>query len=214
MDLTASTPQGTAFCVLHNRAKGRIDSWLSSGSLCDLMQVVLLEKAFHGANLPMSKVEGCHTSLLRLQDSTSSRCLEPHLELSHGTQGHRDNPRVLELASEQWLVVRVPSHLMIAVLVEVQVDAVWKHGVLVLVIEIEATEPTLGHLQEPIRKGHCIDLLLAVTVRAPTTFFDEPHGLPGDSSSAMDFDPIHLFLDLIEIVMRHMLLLAHVHPGA
>ena len=25
----------------------------------------------------------------------SSRCLEPHLELSHGTQGHRDNPRVL-----------------------------------------------------------------------------------------------------------------------
>ena len=37
----------------------------------------------------------------------------------------------------------------------------------VLVIEIEATEPTLGHLQEPIRKGHCIDLLLAVTVRAP-----------------------------------------------
>ena len=37
----------------------------------------------------------------------------------------------------------------------------------VLVIEIEATEPTLGHLQEPIGKGHCTDLLLAVTVRAP-----------------------------------------------
>ena len=45
--LTASTPQGTASCVLHNRAKGRIDSWLSSGSLCDLMQVVLLEKAWN-----------------------------------------------------------------------------------------------------------------------------------------------------------------------
>ena len=38
----------------------------------------------------------------------------------------------------------------------------------VLVIEVEATEPTLGHLQEPIGKGHCTDLLLAVTVRAPS----------------------------------------------
>ena len=48
----ASTPQGTASRVLHNRAKGRIDSWLSSGSLCDLMQVVLLEKAWNATPNP------------------------------------------------------------------------------------------------------------------------------------------------------------------
>ena len=256
---------------------------------------------------------------------------------------------VLKLASEQRLVIRVPSHLMVAMLVEIQVHAIWKHGVLVLsahavrsgvlqwryiksgerpgyrrvnlgqcprnvpqlhsinsthldlwqngdlhwtkkssvschaaihchvhvlVIQVEAAEPSLGHLQEPIREGHGTHLLLAVAVRAPskwagtagqqkdrrahetrvvtdlccsltftifvqhlssistttgifdqkapetlqaegsspTTFLHEPHGFPSDSCSTMDFYPVNLILQLLEIIVGHFFLLAHIHP--
>lgn len=65
-ELLASATQWTAHCMLHDVAEGGIDPRLSGGALGDLVQVVLLEQSFHGANLAMPQVEGGDRALLRL----------------------------------------------------------------------------------------------------------------------------------------------------
>ena len=39
----------------------------------------------------------------------------------------------------------------------------------ILIVEIQRVKPTLCHIQEPIREGHCTDLLLPIAVWAPAS---------------------------------------------
>eukprot|EP00437_Effrenium_voratum_P069859 CAMPEP_0181495068 /NCGR_PEP_ID=MMETSP1110-20121109/52171_1 /TAXON_ID=174948 /ORGANISM="Symbiodinium sp., Strain CCMP421" /LENGTH=135 /DNA_ID=CAMNT_0023622649 /DNA_START=240 /DNA_END=644 /DNA_ORIENTATION=+ len=108
----------------------------------------------------------------------------------------------------------MPRNLMVAVLIQVQIHRVRERRVLVLVIEIERTQPAFRHVHEPIREGHSTDLLLAVVVRTPAALLDEPHGLPGHDGSAVDLRPLNFALQVLEVLVCHALFLAHIHPGA